>query len=224
MNTTVRILVGALSGAVIIGTGSLAVTGVAEVPTVSGSNPMVSVRERSPEPPKTVVSAQIEATQAAPSTPEPVRPAPEKIEKPAPVQKPVSRETSKACNWQAEYERARAGAGNWHVQDTGSWGSTEVEGPNPGAIYIAPRTPCDKVFSVGVHEKMHRNQLKIYGTYANMQKQLAAYGGVEVNADCASQQAGATWTDYHKARCVGQKATGGLATARGQLAPGTSPK
>lgn len=52
------------------------------------------------------------------------------------------------CDWSANLKRATAGRpAKWTVEDTGAWGRAQVPGLR---IWIAPRTPCDKVYSVAV--------------------------------------------------------------------------
>lgn len=94
----------------------------------------------------------------------------------------------------ANFEYGRAGRpAQWIILDTGAWGRAEVPG---NRIWIAPRTPCDKVYSVAVHEWTHHMQGVVYRTWAEVQRELAPYGGPEMVADCGALLLGATWIRY----------------------------
>jgi hypothetical protein len=87
----------------------------------------------------------------------------------------------------------------WIVQDKGAWGATDLD---HGIIYIAPRAPLSKLFSIVVHEYSHALVGRIYGGMAAAQTaadfsfgQQGEYG-LEIEADCMAIQQGATWTDY----------------------------
>lgn len=98
------------------------------------------------------------------------------------------------CDWSANLRRATGGrAANWTLKDTGAWGRTEVPG---NTIWIAPRTPCDKVYSVAVHEWTHHMQGVVYGDYRAAKRAMARYGGLEIVADCGALLLGATWINY----------------------------
>lgn len=98
------------------------------------------------------------------------------------------------CDWNANLERATLGrVVDWIIQDTGAWGRAEVPGTR---IWIAPRTPCDKVYSVAVHEWTHHMQGVVYGDWGVVRRELAPYGGAEVVADCGALLLGATWIKY----------------------------
>lgn len=98
------------------------------------------------------------------------------------------------CEWQANLARAAAGrTADWIVLDTGAWGRAEVPGTR---IWIAPRTPCDKVYSVAVHEWTHHMQGVVYGDWGGVVRELAPYGGPEIVADCGALILGATWIRY----------------------------
>lgn len=88
----------------------------------------------------------------------------------------------------------------WIVKDTGAWGRSEVPGSR---IWIARGTPCGKVFSVAVHEWTHHMQGVVYGDWGVVQRELARYGGPEINADCGALILGATWINYG---CPNEKA------------------
>lgn len=105
-----------------------------------------------------------------------------------------SRARAQRCHWHANLERARAGRDiDWIILDTGAWGRAEVPG---NRVWIAPRTPCDKVYSVAVHEWTHHMQGVVYGDWNVVMRELAPYGGPEVVADCGALQLGATWIKY----------------------------
>ncbi|MPY83970.1 MAG: hypothetical protein GEV00_11750 [Actinophytocola sp.] len=94
----------------------------------------------------------------------------------------------------ANFEYGKAGRpAQWIILDTGAWGRAEVPG---NRIWIAPRTPCDKVYSVAVHEWTHHMQGVVYRTWAEVQRELAPYGGPEMVADCGALLLGATWIRY----------------------------
>lgn len=98
------------------------------------------------------------------------------------------------CDWRANLRRATEGrAAEWIVRDTGAWGRAEVPGSR---IWIAPRTPCDKVYSVAVHEWTHHMQGVAYGDWGAVLRELAPYGGPEAVADCGALLLGATWIKY----------------------------
>jgi len=98
------------------------------------------------------------------------------------------------CDWMENFEQGRAGRpAQWIILDTGAWGRAEVPG---NRIWIAPRTPCDKVYSVAVHEWTHHMQGVVYRTWAEVQRELAPYGGPEMVADCGALLLGATWIRY----------------------------
>lgn len=106
-----------------------------------------------------------------------------------------------SCDWRAELDRAVAGRpARWIVRDTGAWGRAQVPGDR---IWIARRTPCDKVFSVAVHEWVHHMQGIVYRDWGTVVRELAPYGGPEVVADCGALILGATWIHYG---CPGQTA------------------
>lgn len=91
-------------------------------------------------------------------------------------------------------ERAKRGRkAEWTILDTGAWGRAEVPGDR---IWIAPRTPCSKVYSVAVHEWVHHMQGVVYRDWAAVQRELAPYGGPEIVADCGALLLGATWIRY----------------------------
>lgn len=99
-----------------------------------------------------------------------------------------------SCDWTANLERAKRGReAEWIILDTGAWGRAEVPGDR---IWIAPRTPCSKVYSVAVHEWVHHMQGVVYGDWAVVQRELAPYGGPEMVADCGALLLGATWIKY----------------------------
>lgn len=116
---------------------------------------------------------------------------------PAPSGEPGAGATppkSRGCDWKSHLDRATAGrSARWIVRDTGAWGRAEVPGER---IWIAPRTPCDKVYSVAVHEWTHHMQGVVYGDWGVVLRELAPYGGPEVVADCGAVLLGATWIKY----------------------------
>ncbi|MPY80291.1 MAG: hypothetical protein GEV04_17890 [Actinophytocola sp.] len=102
----------------------------------------------------------------------------------------------------ANFEHGRADRpADWIILDTGAWGRAEVPGDR---IWIAPRTPCDKVYSVAVHEWTHHMQGRVYRDWAEVERELAPYGGPEMVADCGALLLGATWIKYG---CPGQVTT-----------------
>lgn len=92
-----------------------------------------------------------------------------------------------------------AGVARWHVADKGAWGMTVFA---TGDIYIAPRTPADKLVSVVKHEWAHALTSRIYGGFvgatAAADRHFAQSGvpAFEVEADCMALVEGATWTWY----------------------------
>lgn len=107
---------------------------------------------------------------------------------------PPARQKASDCDWQVNLERARVDhPAEWIVLDTGAWGRAEVPGER---IWIAPRTPCDKVYSVAVHEWTHHMQGVVYRDWGEVLRELAPYGGPEVVADCGALLLGATWIRY----------------------------
>lgn len=120
-----------------------------------------------------------------------------------PVTAPRRRaESAEDCDWHANLERATAGRlVDWIILDTGAWGRAEVPGTR---IWIAPRTPCEKVYSVAVHEWTHHMQGVVYGDWGVVQRELATYGGAEAVADCGALLLGATWIKYG---CKSQRAS-----------------
>ncbi len=102
----------------------------------------------------------------------------------------------------ANFERGKEGRpAEWIILDTGAWGRAEVPG---NRIWIAPRTPCGKVYSVAVHEWVHHMQGHVYRDWPEVERELAPYGGPEMVADCGALLLGATWIKYG---CPGQLAT-----------------
>jgi hypothetical protein len=91
------------------------------------------------------------------------------------------------------------GIATWHVVDKGAWGATDL---GTGDIYIAPRTPVDKLLSVVEHEYMHALTGHMYGGYYSAQavadRLFGQSGemGLEIEADCMARVDGATWTWY----------------------------
>ena len=79
----------------------------------------------------------------------------------------------------------------------GAWGATALE---TGTVYIAPRVPCNRLRDVILHESVHVMQGRVYGGYDAASSGLAAYGGIEINADCGAKLLGASWTNY-TSRC-----------------------
>lgn len=120
-------------------------------------------------------------------------PEPDEVPPPSPAAPPVRPETA-GCDWQANLDSAKSNRpAEWIVLDTGAWGRAEVPGER---IWIAPRTPCDKVYSVAVHEWTHHMQGVVYRDWGEVLRELAPYGGPEVVADCGALLLGATWIRY----------------------------
>lgn len=135
-----------------------------------------------PSPPRWGSETRVPETTALPATATSLRP------------------ESDSCDWHANLERARSGRlVDWIILDTGAWGRAEVPG---NRIWIAPRTPCDKVYSVAVHEWTHHMQGVVYGDWRLVTRELAPYGGAEVVADCGALILEATWIRYG---CVAQE-------------------
>ncbi len=119
-----------------------------------------------------------------------------------PATAPPQRATNGRCDWMVNFERGKAGRpAEWIILDTGAWGRAEVPG---NRIWIAPRTPCDKVYSVAVHEWTHHMQGHVYRDWPEVERELAPYGGPEMVADCGALLLGATWIKYG---CPGRLAT-----------------
>lgn len=136
------------------------------------------------EEPSTVVPGPADAD-------DPHAPDEDSPEKPA---APPVRPEASECDWQVNLERAKVDhPAEWIVLDTGAWGRAEVPGER---IWIAPRTPCDKVYSVAVHEWTHHMQGVVYRDWGEVLRELAPYGGPEVVADCGALLLGATWIRY----------------------------
>lgn len=149
--------------------------------------------------------------------PRPLEPAPPpQVVKPAPVP------ATPRCDWGREFEAAvsyvdPSWTASWHVKDSGAWGMTA---PDTGEVDIAPRTPCVRVRDIVLHEWIHVQQGRVYGSLSAAEAALARFGGVEVVADCGAKQLGATWFSY-TSRCTNDQALAGLAMARGVRAPNT---
>lgn len=130
---------------------------------------------------------------------------------PAPHQRPKS---TGGCDWHGNLEQATAGRPiDWIILDTGAWGRAEVPGTR---IWIAPRTPCDKVYSVAVHEWTHHMQGVVYGDWGVVMRELAPYGGPEVVADCGALLLAATWIKYG---CTSQESSEAAAAILQGLRP-----
>ncbi|WP_034268573.1 hypothetical protein [Haloechinothrix halophila] len=130
------------------------------------------------------------------------RPATPTTDAPAPSTLPPPRPAKARCDWMENFEHGRAGRpADWIIADTGAWGRAEVPGDR---IWIAPRTPCDKVYSVAVHEWTHHMQGHVYRDWDEVERELAPYGGPEMVADCGALLLGATWIKYG---CPGQVST-----------------
>ncbi|GAA5129829.1 hypothetical protein [Haloechinothrix salitolerans] len=122
--------------------------------------------------------------------------------RPDPVAVTPQTKANGRCDWMANFEHGKEGRpANWIILDTGAWGRAEVPG---NRIWIAPRTPCDKVYSVAVHEWTHHMQGHVYRDWAEVERELAPYGGPEMVADCGALLLGATWIKYG---CPGQFST-----------------
>lgn len=152
-----------------------------------------------------------------PATPRPqpktTAPVP-KTTTPPPPPKPAPRVRARKCDWHANLERAKEGRPiEWIIQDTGAWGRAEVPGTR---IWIAPRTPCDKVYSVAVHEWTHHMQGVVYRDWGVVMRELAPYGGPEIVADCGALLLGATWIKYG---CTSQESTEAAAAILQGLRP-----
>lgn len=91
--------------------------------------------------------------------------------------------------------------GEWAVGDNGSWGSTCLRAgglcTHAGQVFIARRTPLNRLRSIMLHESIHIRQWRIYHEY--LIEALVPFGGVEAVADCGARMLGATWTGYVKA-------------------------
>lgn len=97
-----------------------------------------------------------------------------------------------------------ADSARWVLEDTGSWGVADWR---HNTVYIAPRTPQSKLYSVVVHEWSHLQSVRAYGgdVGAAVTAMRAYYGGtrrdgVEIAADCMARLQGATWTNYTPCR------------------------
>lgn len=125
---------------------------------------------------------------------EPMTATPRPLELPPEPATETPRRNSPTCDWQENLEWATVGRlADWIIMDTGAWGRAEVPGER---IWIAPRTPCDKVYSVAVHEWTHHMQGVVYGDWGVVLRELAPYGGPEIVADCGALILGATWIKY----------------------------
>ena len=181
-------------------------------PDAIAPQPPSTVYEASPVEQHTAKSADNEHIPEPPPAPAP-SPEPEPSPEPAPA--PAAPPAPQGCDWDTEYHNATAGQpGTWTVEDQGAWGRTY---PDTGQVYIAPRTPCDLVRSVVLHETCHVKQGQIYGGLNPAIAALEPYGGVEVNADACARHTGATWTNYASSFTDAQMAAG-IATANGTAA------
>ncbi|MPY98497.1 MAG: hypothetical protein GEU97_10965 [Actinophytocola sp.] len=148
-------------------------------------------RNAAPEPPRTTTTKR-----PAPPKPQPQQPKPRRTatRAPVPAAEPAPKPKNERCDWMANFEHGKAGRpADWIILDTGAWGRAEVPGDR---IWIAPRTPCDKVYSVAVHEWTHHMQGHVYRDWAEVERELAPYGGPEMVADCGALLLGATWIKY----------------------------
>ncbi|MEU7524349.1 hypothetical protein AB0A74_01285 [Saccharothrix sp. NPDC042600] len=148
---------------------------------------------------------------AAPASQEPREPAstePEPVNPPAPEQAPAEPPPApeyeappepapvepEVDDWMAVFnEMAGSLPGYYLVEDKGMWGATQL---SSGTVYIARRTPLVHLRSVMLHEAAHVLQGRRFGGYYEAQDALAAYGGIEVTADCKALEWGATWVHY----------------------------
>lgn len=121
------------------------------------------------------------------------------------------------CDWHMNLERAADGKqADWIIADTGAWGRAEVPGER---IWIAPRTPCEKVYSVAAHEWTHHMQGVVYGDWGTVLRELAPYGGAEVVADCGALLQGATWVHYGCAHDRARNAAAAILAGQQPAAP-----
>lgn len=151
------------------------------VPTTAA----VSKKQRPDAPPKPQKTPS-RHTDRRPATPTTAAPAPSTLPPPKPAKA--------RCDWMENFEHGTAGRpADWIIADTGAWGRAEVPGDR---IWIAPRTPCDKVYSVAVHEWTHHMQGHVYRDWDEVERELAPYGGPEMVADCGALLLGATWIKY----------------------------
>lgn len=159
------------------------------------------------------VSSEAVAARRTLAVTEPPTATPHTVPGQSPPDTPPPRE-QKRCDWHANLNRAAAGrTADWIVQDTGAWGRAEVPGRR---IWIAPRTPCGKVYSVAVHEWTHHMQGVVYRDWGAVVRELAPYGGPEIVADCGALILGATWIRYG---CPGGSSNAAAAAIlRGELA------
>ncbi|HET9140449.1 hypothetical protein [Actinophytocola sp.] len=135
-------------------------------------------------------ATQVPTVNAAPrvTSPAPVQ------EQPAAAPKPAAQSFAERLN-AAVAAVPGAGSATWVVADKGSWGATDL---SRGVVYIAPRTPANRLLDVVRHEWVHVAQGRIYGGIGAAKTALAHVGGIEVVADCGAKLQGARWTHYTK--------------------------
>jgi hypothetical protein len=107
--------------------------------------------------------------------------------------------------------------GKWNavaMTETGSSAETQV---STGEVWVRTDVACVYLHDLMLHESMHVRQGRIYGTAAAASRALGAYGGIEVNADCAARAAGArNGSGYTDGPCAGKYAEAGRATLAGR--------
>jgi len=90
----------------------------------------------------------------------------------------------------------------WKYVDKGAWGATWVGNPKDAVVYIAPRTPANKMCDVVFHEWIHVLQARAWGaqSFSVINDALGIKGpkfaGVDQVADCGALMLGAKWINY----------------------------
>ena len=99
----------------------------------------------------------------------------------------------------------RLGVTQWRVSARyGHWGASDVW---RHVVYISPKVPLSKLYSVVVHEWGHQLTVRAYhgavsSAFAAMNAYYGGTGyvGAERAADCIARLLGATWTNYTACR------------------------
>jgi len=169
---------------------STAAPAAASAPPAITSAPPASASAPAPAP----------ATPPAPASAPPADPAPQaaaKVVAPAPAAQKKTPAQSFGGQLDAAVAKVPgASSATWIVEDKGAWGATDLAA---GVVYVAPRTPANRLLDVVRHEWVHVQQGRVYGGIAKAKSALASVGGIEVVADCGAKLLGAGWTHYVKA-------------------------
>jgi hypothetical protein len=208
---TLSLAATATATAVAVGTTALAssaTTSVASGPASFGAHEVVApspvpVVTRPPARPRTVAPAPVR------TAPKP-RPTAHRTHHAVATASPAPRATRTSTHLTAQQllDRAVAELPNFRTGDAvfqlkpglSSWGLSEM---SSGMVYISPRVPADKMYSVVAHEWSHVLSVRPYDhdamrAVAAMNAYFGGSGllGAERAADCMARLLGATWTNY----------------------------